>query len=303
MALLLDAQNERSLPLAASSLLGSSPQAFVRLEGAGVSEAHALIRWQGHAWILKDLGSRNGTFVGAKRLEPGGSTPVYASDELSFGGPDCRWRLADDGPPEVLARNLRSGDIVCARDGMLALPEGDAPLAVALRDRRGVWTWEQEGAVHALGEAPQVVVVGDQAWRVHPPLVQDSTTFGEGGWLLEYLTLVIHGEADAPNVRCSFVDNIGARRELPHRPTPYRVLALLGRAMLEDANKSSADRGWRHRDYVLSELDAHQGILDSWVFWCRKGATRAGVMDGARIIERTHQGYLRLGLAEVVFDD
>lgn len=303
MAKLSPYGSEHAVPLAASTLVGSSPLALIRLDGEGVSEVHALIRWEGHAWTVKDLGSRNGTFVDGSRLEPGVSTPIYEPEELSFGGAECRWTLVEDEPPGVLAQNLRTGELVCAREGMLALPDTEEPTAVALSQRSGAWSLEQGGAVRELREESEVIVVGAEPWRIYPALAQPTTTFGEGGWRLEYVTLVIAGEADSPNVRCCFVDNGGIRRELPHRPTPYRLLSLLGRAMLEDEGRGAPDRGWRHRDFVLSELDANSGTLDTWVFWCRKGASGIGITDGALLIERTHQGFLRLGLTDIVFDE
>jgi V8-like Glu-specific endopeptidase len=50
---------------------------------------HAQIRREGSSWVLVDLGSRNGTFVGARRIEKHALAP---GDEVSFGakGPKIR---------------------------------------------------------------------------------------------------------------------------------------------------------------------------------------------------------------------
>ena len=51
-----------------------------------VSKFHAFFRLVGDRVELSDAGSRNGTFVGAVRLEPrGASVPVRPSDRFAFG--------------------------------------------------------------------------------------------------------------------------------------------------------------------------------------------------------------------------
>lgn len=303
MARILDKQTGTLYPLAASTLLGSGPYGMIRVRREGVSEVHALLRWQGHRWVIKDLGSRNGTFVEGKRVAASSSMPLFEGDELAFGSQDCTWVLTDDGAPGILAERLSDGLLRSGEGGMLALPDPDEPLAMALRDRLGAWSWEQGGEVSALSQEPHTVVVDGVAWRLHTPVSHGGTQLEDPGWRLEEVALLIAAAPGAEHVRCWFVDNDGARRELPARPTPYQVLAVLGRAMVEDRAKSPSERGWRHRDFVLSELDTSPGNLDSWVFWCRRCATNAGVVNGQQIIERSNKGYLRLGVVDVVFDE
>ena len=51
-----------------------------------VSKFHAFFRLVGDRVELSDAGSRNGTFVGTRRLEPrGASAPVRPSDSFAFG--------------------------------------------------------------------------------------------------------------------------------------------------------------------------------------------------------------------------
>ncbi|UQA59349.1 FHA domain-containing protein [Polyangium aurulentum] len=61
---------------------------------------HAEIRREGSAWVLVDLGSRNGTFVGARRIDKHALTP---GDEVSFGakGPKIRVEALDQEDPTV----------------------------------------------------------------------------------------------------------------------------------------------------------------------------------------------------------
>lgn len=51
----------------------------------GLSRRHALIRRQEQSLVVKDLSSRNGTFVNGKQVKAGGTHPLHDGDELSFG--------------------------------------------------------------------------------------------------------------------------------------------------------------------------------------------------------------------------
>jgi hypothetical protein len=51
----------------------------------GLSRRHALIRRQEESLIVKDLSSRNGTFVNGEQVKSGGTLPLRDGDELRFG--------------------------------------------------------------------------------------------------------------------------------------------------------------------------------------------------------------------------
>ncbi|MGC4086588.1 MAG: FHA domain-containing protein [Polyangiaceae bacterium] len=57
----------KAFRLRADTLVGRSPRAELQLTGKAVSEFHARIRWEGDAWMLRDLGSTNGTWVNQRR--------------------------------------------------------------------------------------------------------------------------------------------------------------------------------------------------------------------------------------------
>ena len=57
------------LALKAETRLGSDPENDVVLHDRYVSGRHARLRWDGSAWSIEDLGSRNGTFVDGRRCE------------------------------------------------------------------------------------------------------------------------------------------------------------------------------------------------------------------------------------------
>lgn len=73
-----------SLPLRESgTLIGRSPESALVLEDDFASGRHARIYRGPEGWIVEDLGSTNGTFIGQQRLST--PTPVTAGTEIRFG--------------------------------------------------------------------------------------------------------------------------------------------------------------------------------------------------------------------------
>jgi hypothetical protein len=68
------------------------------LDDPRVSGSHALLEWTGRGWTLRDLGSKNGTFVTGS---PAAGTPLADEDWVSFGGLLARFELVSE--EEVLA--------------------------------------------------------------------------------------------------------------------------------------------------------------------------------------------------------
>lgn len=65
-----------------------------------VSARHAALMQQGGAWYVRDLGSRNGTFVNGHRIAA--DTKLDDTDQLRFGtdGPMVEFRLVPDSTPD-----------------------------------------------------------------------------------------------------------------------------------------------------------------------------------------------------------
>jgi pSer/pThr/pTyr-binding forkhead associated (FHA) protein len=72
------------------NVVGRDPAARVWLDSPSVSRRHARIRVEdGRAW-LEDLDSKNGTFVGSRRL--GEAVALQDGDELRFGSIGATFR-------------------------------------------------------------------------------------------------------------------------------------------------------------------------------------------------------------------
>lgn len=60
-----------------------------------ISKYHAFVRREGDVWLLSDAGSRNGTFVGDDRLEPGEARPLRDRCDVRIGAYGLRFFLPD----------------------------------------------------------------------------------------------------------------------------------------------------------------------------------------------------------------
>lgn len=86
------------------TFIGRGREAHIRIEDGGISRSHAKItRGESGAYVVTDLGSRNGTFVNAKQVDEASLSP---GDRLQF-GPNivCAFSLTDTDE-ERLARQL-----------------------------------------------------------------------------------------------------------------------------------------------------------------------------------------------------
>ena len=68
--------------IGARALIGRSPECDVFLDDVTVSRRHAELVGEGDAYMIRDLGSLNGTFVNKHRIE---STVLEDDDEVQIG--------------------------------------------------------------------------------------------------------------------------------------------------------------------------------------------------------------------------
>src|SRR5260370_15629494 len=83
-------------------LIGRAPTCALCLDELYVSAQHALVRWTPDRWELKDLGSRNGTFLNGIRLKPGDVYPMERDSRLAFGKLAQEGELVDGSSPSVM---------------------------------------------------------------------------------------------------------------------------------------------------------------------------------------------------------
>jgi hypothetical protein len=154
------------------NFIGRSRSCTICLDHPEVSGEHAVLRWSGSAWEIKDLSSRNGVFVDGQRLPSGDRTTVGAGTRLGFGR-DAGYLLVDAGEPIAFATPVTGGAPVEAVGGLLALPGPESPTAMIFRDGDG-WSVEQAGDTAGLAD-DSLIRIGDQSWRLHLPELLSPT--------------------------------------------------------------------------------------------------------------------------------
>lgn len=100
---------DRPFPLAeGENTLGRSEEARVRIDLAGVSRLHALITVSEETASLEDLGSKNGTFLGDRRVDA--PTPLRDGDLLRLGSVSLAFR-AHRGSETTMTEHVEDLDL------------------------------------------------------------------------------------------------------------------------------------------------------------------------------------------------
>jgi pSer/pThr/pTyr-binding forkhead associated (FHA) protein len=138
-------------------VLGRGAAADVRLPHATVSELHATVALRGNEWVLRDLGSTNGTKLSGQRLSPSVEKRVREGDVIEVGayaltfhtGAFASERVTSERTVELARRLLR-----------IAQADGGARIE---RPRLCVLDGERVGTSIELSDAPSRALIGSAA--------------------------------------------------------------------------------------------------------------------------------------------
>lgn len=157
--------------LRAVTVVGRSARCDLQLGQGEVSGQHARIRWDGGAWVLQDLDSRNGTYVDDARLEVPEIAQLQVGMRVAFGHVSNVWRVEDLDSPPCEAVPSDGGRAVPSVNDVLLLALDDARATVFVRG--GAWVVEdQDGHIHAVHDQEEVEV-GGRRFRLHLPRCPD----------------------------------------------------------------------------------------------------------------------------------
>lgn len=292
MAILRDLSTNSDHPLAARVVVGRAATTGLRLSDARVSGEHATFHWTGTRWELRDLGSRNGSFVDGARVAPGEGLPVVAGSKISFGGPDPQFELVEAGPPGPVGRDARTGRWVAGRDGLLGLPSQEEPEVVVFADPSGAWRLEAGEERRAVSDG-EVIDAGGSRFVLSLPASLEGTATSGVGCLLDTLTFKFGVSRDEEYVRMTLIHR-GQPIALEPREHGY-VLLTLARRRLEDAHLPAAEQGWIDRDQLLRMLQFDANGLNVAIYRARGQLAAAGVEDAVGIVE-VRRGQRRIGI-------
>lgn len=274
-------------------LVGRASSCGLRLTDRTVSGEHARLSWTGGHWELRDLGSRNGTFLDGERLEPGQGAVVRSGAKLGFGDQESGWQLTDDGAPSALAVRVSDGSLHLAEDGILALPDGANPEATIYADARGLWVCERQDAPPEPVVDGGVVQVAGEAWRLRLPEALEGTATVDAGMRLDAIGLRFAVSRNEEHVEVT----IRYRgREIPLEPREHGyVLLTLARERQAMAAEPLAEQGWVDRNRLLKMLAMDANALNVSIYRARGQLGAAGVEGAAGVVE-VRRGQRRLGV-------
>lgn len=288
-------------PLRARHLVGRSPSSDLVLSRREVSGDHAAIRWTGRAWEIRDLGSRNGTWLNDEKLAPGEQRELAPGMNLAFGSRAEVYRVEDAGPPATCATAVAGGAVRSAVDGLLALPDDESPTASIFAAADGRWVLEQDGAVEFVQDR-QIVEVDGRAYLIFLAAPVELT--------LEPSPV----KADISAVRLRFsvsrdeehvslrVRTDAGEISLGSRSFHYLLLTLARQRIQDQAlpDVPASAHGWVYQDELLKRLgiDANKFGVD--IFRARRQLLEAGIDGAASIVERRALSrQLRIGVADL----
>ena len=198
MGVLKERTTGRRILLDAENVIGRSPRCEPRFVSNLISSIHASLRWQPHGWEVKDLGSRNGTFVNGERLEPGQVRTISRSHTVAFGSAAEVWELADEAAPQPMAV-AEDGETVCLVDDLIALPSVDNPLVTIYRSSDSSWYLEGPGETSRPIQSGEHFEVGGREWRFSCPQTANATFAAENDVQAIRLSFAVSSDVRAAN--------------------------------------------------------------------------------------------------------
>ncbi len=283
-----------------------APGCSQTLQQGYVSAVHAVFRWTGGGWELRDLNSRNGTYLDGQRIQPAGSLPVKLGSRIGFGTRTREWEIVDANGPEVMVVPLGGGDPVCLCGEMIPLPSHDDPVATIYRDADGSWVLEQpDEPVLPLGNG-HVFEAAGRVWRFSCCDLGPGTLAASGldGALarveveLVRLAFAVSRDEEYVQLRATCAD-----REMDLGAHSYHYLLLtLARRRLQDAAQGLPDTscGWVDVEDLARDPSMAPPRLNIDVFRIRDLFGKVGVMDAFKIVERrARPRQLRIGTRHI----
>jgi hypothetical protein len=289
MGSIRDMSSGKTQALEPEHLIGRAPTCALTFPHRFVSAQHAAIRWNGSRWEVRDLGSRNGTFLDGTRLKSGEECPLRVGSKIAFGKLGAvQWELVDESAPRVMAVPVEGGDPVLLDGELLALPSNDDPRITIYRSSDGTWVLEQPDESIAPITNLQTFEVDGRAWRFCCTESIRTTSLAVAPSELEvrHLQLSFSVSRDEEHVQL-FMTCGGSSFDMGARTHNYLLLTL-ARRRLEDATEGIAETtcGWIYQEDLAHDPTMAPPQLNIDVFRIRKQFAALGVVDAANIVER-----------------
>lgn len=273
------------------ALVGRSSLADVVLQSKRTSNEHASIGWYSNHWVLRDLGSSNGTTVDGRLLGQRDRVVLTVGNTLLFGGEAETFEVVDVAPPAPCAVLLGPQTCIWGQRTLLMLPNESAPEASVFYVD-GAWQVD-DGSNTVRVECGDIVPLASGHFRLLLPDDPGTGGFTAGCQLdLRELELVFHSNEDA--VVLHLVQG-GADVRLPARACVQTLLAL---ARLRQSHARDGN-GWVATSELATMRSCSAEKINVDIHRLRKLLEEAGVHDAARIVQRDDTKKLRIGVERI----
>lgn len=294
MGTLINQTLKRRVTLPSRALVGRGNSAAVRISDPLVSGEHATIWWDGSDWVIRDLASRNGTFVDGVRLESGQTRALDPGSIVGFGKKDG-WQVGDVRAPVARAKS-RKGDAIEESDGFLCLPDAEDPKVILYRNPMGQWQVDEDGETRALSGTE--IRVGDVLYQLDLPRAHVATMDAGRGASASDLALRFSVSLDEEHVQVE--TRVGVTWQALKPRAHHYLLLTLARVYLDDTESGAEQRGWVHVDDLCKMVGVSLGLLNMQVLRIRREIEGLGVLGAADVIERRPlSSTLRLAVDDV----
>lgn len=288
--------------LEAEHFVGRGLSCALRISQRFVSAQHAVLRWSGERWQVRDLGSRNGTFVDGVRLRAGDELPIRVGSRVAFGKGDDEWLLDDESPPPPMAIPVDGGEPILGDGDLVALPSSDDPRTTIYRNAEGAWMLEQPNESSVPITSMQTFEIDGRVFRFSCPQQILRTSIADEAAAAEVSNIQLRFSVsrDEEHVQLQVACPSGTH-DLGARSRHYLLLTL-GRRRLSDAAEGLPDTscGWTYQEELARDPAMAGAQLNIDVFRIRKQFRDLGLIDAANIVERrprTRQ--LRIGTGQI----
>lgn len=294
----------RPLVLPARCLVGRSRDCDLVVRARDVSGHHATLEHDGADWVLRDLGSRNGTWLDGERLTAGTARVVATGARVGFGREAETWELRDTAPPEPMACCMGDDRQRLSEGGYLVLPGSDAPEHCIYRGSDGRFVAEHEGSTRGIEDREIISMQDGSLWRVHLPGTE-AATWQEDPTALSLTRLRLRLTHSRDEEHVELLALCGEQRlDLKARAHHYALLVLARRRLADQAaGIPEAEQGWIRQDELGTMLRMTDNHLYITIHRARTQLGELGVADAAGLVERrpgTRQLRLGVGRIEIV---
>jgi len=302
MATITQLKNGRPVVLEQYHSVGRASNSSLRVgdDMRYVSLHHALLYWTGAQWELKDLASRNGSFLNDERMAPGEVRPLEIGMRIAFGKTENQWQVNDLSAPSTMVVPLGEGEPVFAENDLIAIPSSQDPSVTVYRSVDGSWVLEQDIAVTPITNQ-QTFAFGGKTFKFCAVQDDSKTSLATAAALeVRHLLLEFSVSKDEEHV-CLRARSGAYHFDLGERNHHYLLLTL-ARQRLQDASEGLQESacGWVYQDDFAHDPSMAPQQLSVDVFRIRKQFAAAGVTDAASIIERRPRTkQLRIGVPRI----